>query len=401
MDSRPVRVFYSYAEQDEGYQKALETHLALMQRHGLIKPWHRRNIKAGSGLGEEVDRNLDQADLVLLLVSADFFASDHCTNDVTKIKERQQTGKVTVIPILVRPVGAIDLAPFAALKSLPDNGIPVSSWDKLDEAWENVANGIRQVVEATVESSVREVPRPAVELESKRDQRRQQDVSPPRQPFLPPIANPVKPEHHAGDSQKTPGRKAFILLAMVAAIFYLAYEVDNKWFDRHNQWFDLGMVSENRTADYINENTDYHRYCKEPPCHVLIYGSQNSDRFKNAIVTYPKTIDHKPKEARLTINATFADIGKNAKIKLAPIPSNCHLIVSVNYQEKPSSIPINDIPRGRPLYGPFENFETRTYPLPHEATENLLANVKNFIAFSLQCDDYQWIVMQWSQLHVR
>jgi hypothetical protein len=75
---RPVSLFYSYSHRDEKYRRTLQMHLAVLRRSGLIAEWHDREICAGSDWRGEIDRNLAEADIVLLLVSPDFLASDYC-----------------------------------------------------------------------------------------------------------------------------------------------------------------------------------------------------------------------------------------------------------------------------------------------------------------------------------
>lgn len=71
-------VFFSYSHEDEELRNRLEKHLALLKRQGLVDAWHDRRILAGSDLDQAISANLESADIVLLLVSADFLASDYC-----------------------------------------------------------------------------------------------------------------------------------------------------------------------------------------------------------------------------------------------------------------------------------------------------------------------------------
>ena len=71
-------IFYSYAHEDENLRGQLEAHLSALRRQGEIAEWHDRQIVAGSDWAREIDAHLDSADIVLLLLSADFIASDYC-----------------------------------------------------------------------------------------------------------------------------------------------------------------------------------------------------------------------------------------------------------------------------------------------------------------------------------
>ncbi len=143
----PSKVFISYAYNDEPYCRELEKHLRLLQRRGLIDIWHHRRIAPGEHVGEAVDAQIETADLILLLVSADFFDSDYCWNKEMKLAlARSDAGQAIVVPILVR---AVDWGqgPFNGLTFLPRNGEPIAASDNPDDAWVEVAEAIREVIE--------------------------------------------------------------------------------------------------------------------------------------------------------------------------------------------------------------------------------------------------------------
>lgn len=144
---RPVRLFYSYSHKDEALRNELETHLKLLQREGLIGAWHDRKIEAGGDWAQEIDENLERADIILLLVSADFIASDYCyEKEMARALERGREGKARVVPVIVRDV-SWRKAPFAKLQALPKDGLAVTKWGDRDSAWRNVSEGIESVVE--------------------------------------------------------------------------------------------------------------------------------------------------------------------------------------------------------------------------------------------------------------
>lgn len=73
-----LNIFLSYAPEDEALHRQLDKHLALLQRQREIHTWHRGKILAGSEIAPELSRQLETADVVLLLISTDFIASDFC-----------------------------------------------------------------------------------------------------------------------------------------------------------------------------------------------------------------------------------------------------------------------------------------------------------------------------------
>lgn len=143
----PVDLFYSYAREDEPLREELAGHLKIMERRGVIRPWHDRCIAPGQKWDKEIDSQLESADLVLLLVSKDFINSDYIWgHELETAMKRQASGKTSVVPVMLRAVD-IDGAPFAELQGLPTDLRPVTSWPNRDEAWTDVAKGIRRRVE--------------------------------------------------------------------------------------------------------------------------------------------------------------------------------------------------------------------------------------------------------------
>src|SRR5690242_12654153 len=101
----PVQVFISYSSRDEQYREDLETHLSLLRREGVLDLWHFRKIPAGDEWEKLISSQLENASLILLLVSPDFLASDYCYDiEMRHALEKHDAGTARVIPILVRPV---------------------------------------------------------------------------------------------------------------------------------------------------------------------------------------------------------------------------------------------------------------------------------------------------------
>jgi hypothetical protein len=143
--TRGIEIFYVFAQEDEELQAELEKQLALLRKIGLITDWHSGKIQAGQERMSEIENHLAAAQIILLLVSAHFMASESY-NIAKQAMERQGSGAARVIPIILRPVDWKG-APFDQLEVLPTNGRPVTSWTHRDEAFFNVAKGIRNAVE--------------------------------------------------------------------------------------------------------------------------------------------------------------------------------------------------------------------------------------------------------------
>lgn len=117
-----------------------------MQRQGFIDVWYDRDINAGAEWEREIDKQLKTAQIVLLLISPDFMDSDYCYSiEMKEALERHKRGEANVIPVILRQTYWQE-EPIQRLQALPVDARPVKSWPDIDEAFFNVAEGIRKVV---------------------------------------------------------------------------------------------------------------------------------------------------------------------------------------------------------------------------------------------------------------
>ncbi|MCB2185519.1 MAG: toll/interleukin-1 receptor domain-containing protein [Deltaproteobacteria bacterium] len=138
-----VKLFFSYSHEDEDLRNKLETHLALLKREKLLSVWHDRRITAGSEFDTEISSNLESSDIILLLVSADFIASEYCYNrEMTRAIQKHQDGSAVVIPVILRPCDWTS-APFGHLMATPKDGKAVLMFANQDEAFSIIVKDIR------------------------------------------------------------------------------------------------------------------------------------------------------------------------------------------------------------------------------------------------------------------
>jgi len=140
------RVFFSYCHEDDRYRRRIDQHLSLLKRQGLIASWHDHKITAGKDLDGEIARELQQAHIVLLLVSSSFIASDYCyCKELKRAIERHDAGQARVVPIILKPCDW-QTAAFGKLKALPKDAKPITTWNTHDQAYYDIAKDIREVV---------------------------------------------------------------------------------------------------------------------------------------------------------------------------------------------------------------------------------------------------------------
>jgi len=141
-----AKVFFSYSHRDETLRDELEKHLTILKRQGFIETWHDRRITAGEELSPEIDRNLETSDVVLLLVSSDFLASDYCYDiEMKHALKRHDSGSARVIPVILRPCDWHD-APFGKLLATPPDGKAVTRFPTLDDAFVLVVADIKKAL---------------------------------------------------------------------------------------------------------------------------------------------------------------------------------------------------------------------------------------------------------------
>lgn len=142
-----LRVVESYAHRDERLREELDKHLSPLRRSQLIETWYDRRIIPGTALDAEIDKHLSTADIILLLISPDFINSDYCyQTELQKALKRHARRQARVIPIILRPVDWKG-TPIAGLLAAPRDAKPVTTWQRRDDAFFDVAKSVRKAAE--------------------------------------------------------------------------------------------------------------------------------------------------------------------------------------------------------------------------------------------------------------
>jgi hypothetical protein len=142
---KTIKIFYVYSSKDRAILRRIEAQLAPLRKMDLISDWHGGKPTAGTELPVEVKKRWEEAQIILLLVSADIFDPEPYML-VKQAMERHEAKTALVLPILVRQADW-PIAIFAPLQVLPENKKPIMSWKNRDEALFDVARGIREAVE--------------------------------------------------------------------------------------------------------------------------------------------------------------------------------------------------------------------------------------------------------------
>ncbi|HMK04798.1 MAG TPA: toll/interleukin-1 receptor domain-containing protein [Ferruginibacter sp.] len=147
MPQKKLKIFLSYAHEDETMKKQLDKNLVMLKKSDKIEVWEDRAIIPGDVWDEKIGNALTTADIILLLISVDFNNSQYIWDKELKIAlERHESDEARVIPVILRTCEWSEM-PYTKLQVLPTNAKPISSFDDADEAYTDVAKGIRMVVD--------------------------------------------------------------------------------------------------------------------------------------------------------------------------------------------------------------------------------------------------------------
>jgi len=147
MPKTQLKIFLSYSHEDEPMKKELDKSLIMLKRSGKIAVWQDRLLIAGQEWDATIKQELAEADIILLLISVDFNNSQYIWDkELATAMDRHARDEVRVIPIILRSCEWSDM-PYAKLQALPTGAVPVNKFTDKDEAYTDIAKGIRSVVD--------------------------------------------------------------------------------------------------------------------------------------------------------------------------------------------------------------------------------------------------------------
>jgi hypothetical protein len=147
-----INVFIIYSREDLEFLHELEKHLAVHVKNGLIHIENDQKLIAGDEWEEKIKYNLRKADIVLLLISADFFNSKYIADVEFDIAlERHSKQEAKLIPILLRACRWEAHKEIKKLQVLPKDAMAITRWQDRDSAWEHVIDSIEGAISELVE----------------------------------------------------------------------------------------------------------------------------------------------------------------------------------------------------------------------------------------------------------
>jgi hypothetical protein len=147
--SKKNRIFISYCHIDSDYLQRLLIHLKPLERNGSIDVWVDTRIKSGEKWKEHIQEALENSGVGILLISADFIASDFIINDElpTLLKNAQQNG-TRIIPIVLKPCRFTREKSLSAFQSVNDPKRPLNSLseDERELIYDSVAQRVEDII---------------------------------------------------------------------------------------------------------------------------------------------------------------------------------------------------------------------------------------------------------------
>jgi hypothetical protein len=162
LNTKMATVFFSYSHANETQRNKLELHFAMLKREGLVETWHDRRLNAGDEFDRGILKQLEEADIILFLVSPEFLASRYCFEvELKRALERHESREARVIPVILEPCDW-HASPLSKLLAVPRDGKPVSKYTNANEAYLEVVQAIRAALqELEIELEPSAVPEPA------------------------------------------------------------------------------------------------------------------------------------------------------------------------------------------------------------------------------------------------
>jgi uncharacterized UPF0160 family protein len=141
-----LKLFISYSHRDEEHINEFRKHVTPLKNNGLIDDWYDRKIIAGKDFQDEIDNNLENADIIYLFLSANFLSSDACMKEKNNALDLIKKRGVAVLPIILSVCGWLDDKDLSSLLALPTDGKLILDFTNSDKAWNNVYKGFKNLI---------------------------------------------------------------------------------------------------------------------------------------------------------------------------------------------------------------------------------------------------------------
>jgi tetratricopeptide (TPR) repeat protein len=150
-DGCRYRVFISYSHADSEWLRRLRVHLRPLERGNIVDLFDDTKIQPGGIWREEIEKALKSAKFAVLLVSADFLASDFIQeNELPRLLKAAQGDGAVIIPVIVSACAFEETESLAQFQAANPPSQPLLSLSKNDQegVLARVANVVRAALNA-------------------------------------------------------------------------------------------------------------------------------------------------------------------------------------------------------------------------------------------------------------
>src|SRR5436305_12088628 len=133
MSENKPSVFVSYSHVDAAYLARLRVHLRPFERLGVVDLWVDSKIRPGQDWRSEIRAAINRANVAVLLISADFLASEFITeNELPPLLAAAQERGVPVLPVILKPCAFFEIDELARFQAVNDPSKPLISLNEAE-----------------------------------------------------------------------------------------------------------------------------------------------------------------------------------------------------------------------------------------------------------------------------
>ncbi|MBA3240619.1 MAG: toll/interleukin-1 receptor domain-containing protein [Acidobacteria bacterium] len=146
---RRSKVFISYSHQDAAWLRRLRVHLRPLEREHRVEIWDDTRIKPGSRWKEEIGQALAATKVAVLLISADFLASDFIARDeLPQLLSAAEKDGATILPVILSPSRFEKTPSLSQFQAVNDPSEPLIGLTRVKQ--EAVLVKVSEIIEASL-----------------------------------------------------------------------------------------------------------------------------------------------------------------------------------------------------------------------------------------------------------
>jgi Clp amino terminal domain, pathogenicity island component/TIR domain len=149
IEAGPAKVFISYSHGDKCCFDRLLVHLKPLERQKAITAWSDQNLRAGDKWREKIEGTLHEAAVAVLLVSADFLASDFIVeNELPPLLARAEANGLRILQVILKPCGFNRNEILSSFQAVNDPKQPLLGMDHIGQ--EAVYNQVAEEIASEI-----------------------------------------------------------------------------------------------------------------------------------------------------------------------------------------------------------------------------------------------------------